>query len=102
MTAQNDDGVIELDIPMRLPLDNPGSVDFGSVAGQAIREALENLVSSPLETLSEVAGGGGEDGSDAGNDSGTGQTSAARSDAESTESDEDGPTALYERARTRQ
>ncbi|GAA5175943.1 DUF748 domain-containing protein [Modicisalibacter zincidurans] len=99
---KNDDGVIELDIPMRLPLDNPGSVDFGSVAGQAIREALENLVSSPLETLSEVAGGGGEDGSDAGNDSGTGQTSAARSDAESTESDEDGPTALYERARTRQ
>ncbi|MEA3251713.1 MAG: DUF748 domain-containing protein [Pseudomonadota bacterium] len=99
---KNDEGVIELDIPMRLPLDNPGSVDFGSVAGQAIREALENLVSSPLETLSEVAGGGGEDGSDAGNDSGTGQTSAARSDAESTESDEDGPAALYERARTRQ
>ncbi|WP_136069306.1 DUF748 domain-containing protein [Modicisalibacter radicis] len=99
---KSDDGVIELDIPMRLPLDNPGSVDFGSVAGQAIREALENLVSSPLETLSEVAGGDGEDGSDADNDSGTGQTSGARSDAEATDSDEDGPAALYERARTRQ
>lgn len=116
---KSDDGVIELDIPMRLPLDNPGSVNFGSVAGQAIREALENLVSSPLETLAEVVGGG-DDGSGGENDDGSGdesngsggennQSGASNTerDAESTGSQEGGrqegdSAAIYQRARTRQ
>ncbi|MDV6317659.1 DUF748 domain-containing protein [Chromohalobacter sp. HP20-39] len=86
---KSDDGTIELDIPMRLPLDDPGAVDFGSVAGQAIREALENLVSSPLETLSEVVGDDGE------------RPSNGAEPAVDDESGGDNP-ALYERARTRQ
>ncbi len=99
---KSDDGTIKLDIPMRLPLDDPGSVDFGSVAGQAIREALENLVSSPLETLSEVVGGS-DDGS-SGDTSANGEGTSSGESNESGGSDksrEDG-SALYERARTRQ
>ncbi|MDW5377452.1 DUF748 domain-containing protein [Halomonas sp. HP20-15] len=115
---KSDDGVIELDIPMRLPLDNPGSVDFGSIAGQAIREALENLVSSPLETLSEVAGGsddsrpGGEHNGSAKSharsdteSAGDGESGAVGGSPENEKSEEDGeddPGAIYERARTRQ
>ena len=94
---KSEDGTIELDIPMRLPLDDPGAVDFGSVAGQAIREALENLVSSPLETLSEVVGDGADpaaDGEDRGNGTADGSDQGDEAQGE-------GP-ALYERARTRQ
>lgn len=99
---KSDDGTIELDIPMRLPLDEPGSVDFGSVAGQAIREALENLVSSPLETLSEVVGGSDDSHSDDANDNGEGTRSGESNESGgSDESSKDDPT-LYERARTRQ
>lgn len=90
---KSNDGIIELDIPMQLPLDDPSEVDFGSIIGQAIRQALESLVSSPLETLSEVVEGEGESGSDDGNDA---QSSAS---AEAESNDETG---LYERAGTRQ
>ncbi|WP_280542684.1 DUF748 domain-containing protein [Chromohalobacter sp. 11-W] len=99
---KSDDGTIELDIPMRLPLDDPGSVDFGSVAGQAIREALENLVSSPLETLSEVVGGSqGSPASDNGERPRRGESDESSKSGGSDKSSEDGP-ALYERARTLQ
>nr|CDQ34998.1 putative protein involved in outer membrane biogenesis [Virgibacillus halodenitrificans] len=94
---KSDDGTIKLDIPMRLPLDDPGSVDFGSVAGQAIREALENLVSSPLETVSEVVGDGAESAPDS---EGRGNV-AGDGNGQSDEAPGEGP-ALYERARTRQ
>ncbi|WP_280563278.1 DUF748 domain-containing protein [Chromohalobacter sp. 48-RD10] len=95
---KSDDGTIELDIPMRLPLDDLGSVDFGSVAGQAIREALENLVSSPLDTLSEVVGDGGANHLD---------DAELAADGESNEGgtgDKDGEdaSAIYEHADTRQ
>ncbi|MCK0745997.1 DUF748 domain-containing protein [Chromohalobacter nigrandesensis] len=94
---RSDGGTIELDIPMSLPLDDPGSVDFGSVVGQAIREALENLVSSPLETLSEVVNNGGVNHLD---------DAESAADGESNESGEDGESGdgleIYERARTRQ
>ncbi|MCI0510196.1 uncharacterized protein DUF748 [Chromohalobacter marismortui] len=86
---KSEDGVIELDIPMHLPLDEPSAVDFGSVIGQAIREALENLVTSPLETLSAVVDDDGER-RENGTEDGSGE-SDKRSEA--------GP-ALYERART--
>ncbi len=105
---KSDDGLIELDIPMRLPLDDPGSVDFGSVAGQAIREALENLVSSPLETLSEVVGGGGEDSDrsdDESSEKGAGSENGANNaqdEAESTDNSGGDSATLYEHARTRE
>lgn len=86
---KSEDGVIELDIPMRLPLDEPSAVDFGSVIGQAIREALENLLSSPLETLSAVVDDDGE----------RRENGAADGNDQSDEAHGEGP-ALYERART--
>ncbi|SHF21783.1 protein of unknown function [Modicisalibacter ilicicola DSM 19980] len=61
---RNDDGTIELEIPMTIPLDESGAIEFGDIAGQAIRKALQNLVSSPLETLGEVVQGGGNGESD--------------------------------------
>ncbi|MFD2189452.1 DUF748 domain-containing protein [Pistricoccus aurantiacus] len=57
---QSDDGVIELDVPMTLPLDNPSAVEIGKVMDDAIEEALENALSSPVETLSEATGIGDE------------------------------------------
>lgn len=58
---QSGDGVIELDIPLTLPLDNLSAAEFGSILDGALAEALENLVSSPVETLSEATGlGDGE------------------------------------------
>ncbi|MCT8468594.1 DUF748 domain-containing protein [Chromohalobacter canadensis] len=99
---KSDDGTIELDIPMRLPLDDPGSVDFGSVAGQAIREALENLVSSPLETLSEVVGGSDDSHPDDASDNGEGTRSGESNESGGSDSSSEEDPALYERARTRQ
>jgi len=99
---KSEDGVIELDIPMRLPLDEPSAVDFGSVAGQAIREALENLVSSPLETLSAVVDDDGERPSTGAESTAAGErreNGAGDGRGKSEESSEAGP-ALYERART--
>lgn len=99
---KSDDGTIELDIPMRLPLDDPGSVDFGSVAGQAIREALENLVSSPLETLSEVVGGSDDSLLDDANDNGADTRSGESNESGGSDKSREDGSALYERARTRQ
>ncbi|MBZ9559917.1 MULTISPECIES: DUF748 domain-containing protein [Modicisalibacter] len=89
---QGGGGVIRLDVPLTLPLDDP-SLDVGGVVGQAIREALENLITSPVETLSEMSVGNAEPGGEpAGHD---GQASRQGRESE----DADGP-ALYERART--
>nr|WP_298413088.1 DUF748 domain-containing protein [uncultured Halomonas sp.] len=60
---RNDDGTIELEIPITIPLDKSGSIEFGDIAGQAIRKALQNLISSPIETLGEVIEGGSGDSS---------------------------------------
>ncbi|KXS38283.1 MAG: hypothetical protein AWU55_1500 [Halomonadaceae bacterium T82-2] len=115
---QGGDGVIRLDVPLTMPLDDP-SLDVGSVVGQAIREALENLISSPLETLSEMTGGNEEpDKSQAGKENQNpeeGQRPQANPDSQSTPDSQQGDSAvggdsshsppdstLYERARTRQ
>ncbi|WP_106477385.1 AsmA family protein [Phytohalomonas tamaricis] len=52
---QGDDGVINLNIPLQMSLDG-ASLDIGSVIWQAIGEALENMVTSPGETLSALLG----------------------------------------------
>jgi|GEM_PF-1884999 len=93
---KGDDGTIELDIPMTLPLDHPGAIDIGSVIDQAIREALENLIVSPLETLSEIAGGSDSSSAGLATDS---QSNESNQNGESGKGGED-PAALYERART--
>jgi len=113
---QGDDGVIRFEVPVTIRLDDP-ELDVGSVMGQAIREALENLVTSPLETLSSVAGGEGDEAGDAGKESPAGAdsgSSAAESDrpespapsadeTESTGSPTGSPKgSLYQRARTRE
>ncbi|MGC3874736.1 DUF748 domain-containing protein [Halomonas sp. GXIMD04776] len=64
---RNDDGTIELEIPMTIPLDKSGSIEFGDIAGQAIRKALQNLISSPIETLGEVVQGGSDNDNDSDN-----------------------------------
>ncbi|MBS9402848.1 DUF748 domain-containing protein [Halomonas sp. TRM85114] len=90
---QGDDGVIELEIPMSFPLDDPSSVDFGGIAGQAIREVLENLLNSPIETLSETL-----DAREDGNEGA--QNDARQDDSEQNEDQDEGGAAIYERART--
>lgn len=80
---QSDDGTIDLDVPMRLPLDDPSAVDFGDIAGQAIREALENALSSPLEAFREAVKAQREE----------------SDDDESHQPDDDEPN-LYDRAET--
>jgi len=110
---QGDDGVIRFEVPVTIRLDDP-ELDVGSVVGQAIREALENLVSSPLETLSAVVGGeADEDGGEtpAGPDAGSGSTDGGQPDSpalagdktESQGSPTGSPTgSLYQRAKTRE
>nr|WP_298373186.1 DUF748 domain-containing protein [uncultured Halomonas sp.] len=80
---RNDDGTIELEIPITIPLDKSGSIEFGDIAGQAIRKALQNLISSPIETLGEVIEGGSGDGSN-------GESDASESDNSRNENSHNG------------
>lgn len=92
-TLQDDDGVIELEIPMSFPLDDPSSVDFGAIVGQAMRKSLENMLSSPIETLSETL-----DESEDGNEGA--QNDGRQEDSQQNDDQENGGADFYERART--
>ncbi|MFC0266433.1 DUF748 domain-containing protein [Kushneria aurantia] len=56
---QAEDGTINLDIPIETDVDG-SSVDISAVVWQAIRESLENLVTSPVDTLQALIGGSAE------------------------------------------
>ncbi|RKQ97025.1 uncharacterized protein DUF748 [Kushneria sinocarnis] len=70
---QAESGVINLDIPVRASLDGT-SLDVSRVVWQAVGEAFENLLTSPVDTLSAMFGNEGADqGSDAASRSGGNQ-----------------------------
>ncbi|OHV12830.1 DUF748 domain-containing protein [Kushneria phosphatilytica] len=52
---QGENGVINLDVPVQASLDGT-SLDISRIVWQAVGEAFENLLTSPVETLSAVFG----------------------------------------------
>ncbi|REC95777.1 DUF748 domain-containing protein [Kushneria indalinina] len=57
---QGDEGVINLDIPIDASVEGTG-VDVSKVVWQVIGEALENMVTSPIDTLGAMINGGDSD-----------------------------------------
>lgn len=60
---EGDEGVIDIDIPIETSVDGSSSINISAVIWQAISEAFENIITSPIETLGSLIGGE-EDGSD--------------------------------------
>ncbi|WP_158521499.1 DUF748 domain-containing protein [Kushneria konosiri] len=69
---QGEDGVINLDIPIDASVEG-GGVDVSKVVWQIVGEALENMVTSPIETLEAMISG--DDDSD--DNAGSGKASRA-------------------------
>ncbi|WP_456269851.1 DUF748 domain-containing protein [Kushneria sp. AK178] len=57
---QGDEGVIDLNIPIEATVDG-GEVDISSVVMQVVGEVLENLATSPIETLDAMINGDDND-----------------------------------------
>ncbi|WP_169713414.1 DUF748 domain-containing protein [Kushneria marisflavi] len=57
---QGGDGVINLDIPIDASVEGSG-VDVSKVVWQVIGEAMENMVTSPIDTLDAMINGGDDD-----------------------------------------
>lgn len=60
---QSDDGVINLDIPIEASVDG-SSVDMTSVVMQIAGEVIQNLVTSPIDTLDAMINGDDNDAAD--------------------------------------
>ncbi|GHB17457.1 DUF748 domain-containing protein [Salinicola rhizosphaerae] len=54
---QAESGVIDLDIPIKTTVDGSTQVDMSVVIWQALTESLENLVTSPIDSLQALIGG---------------------------------------------
>ncbi|SPJ33531.1 DUF748 domain-containing protein [Kushneria phyllosphaerae] len=60
---KGDDGVINLDIPINASVEGAG-IDVSKVIWQVIGEAMENMVTSPIETLDAMINGDDDDTAD--------------------------------------